>query len=172
MPQSVRRDLAAPAILAMVAIATIAAAWGFELIGGFMPCALCLEERIPYYLGIPIALAAFVAAYLDGPTWLKRWLLIAVAAVFGYGAYLGTYHAGTEWGWWLGPADCAPGAASPTISAADILSQLEGMRIVSCSEASWRFPTGWGLSFAGWNAAASLFLVAVAAWGVKRVRAI
>jgi disulfide bond formation protein DsbB len=172
MPQPARRDLAAPAILAMVATATIAAAWGSELIGGFVPCALCLEERIPYYLGIPVALAAFLAAYLGGPTWLKRWLLVAVAAIFAYGAYLGIYHAGAEWDWWLGPADCAPGAASPTTSAADMLAQLEGMRIVSCSEASWRFPAGWGLSFAGWNAAASLFLVAVAAWGAKRVRAI
>jgi len=164
-----RRDVLVPAILTMIATATIAAAWGFELIGGFVPCALCLEERIPYYIGIPVALAALVAAYLGGPTWLKRGLLIAVAVVFAYGAALGIYHAGAEWSFWPGPADCAPGSAHPTISAADLLSALEGMRIVSCSEASWRFPAGWGLSFAGWNAAASLFLVAVAAWGAKRL---
>jgi len=169
MSPNASRDLFAPAIVTMVAIATIASAWAFELIGGFVPCALCLEERIPYYLGIPIALAALVAAYFSGPTWLKRWLLIAVAVVFVYGAGLGIYHAGAEWSFWPGPADCAPGSAHPTISAADLLSQLEGMRIVSCSEASWRFPAGWGLSFAGWNAAASLFLVGVAAWGAKRL---
>jgi hypothetical protein len=44
------------------------------------------------------------------------------------------------------------------------------MRVVSCTEASWRFPAGWGLSFAGWNAALSLLLVAVALWGATRSR--
>ena len=56
----------------------------------------------------------------------------------------------------------------PATSAADLLSQIQGMRIVSCTEASWRFPAGWGLSFAGWNAAASLFLALVALWGALR----
>jgi disulfide bond formation protein DsbB len=42
-----RRDIVAPTILAVVSAATIAAAWAFELIGGYVPCALCLQERIP-----------------------------------------------------------------------------------------------------------------------------
>jgi disulfide bond formation protein DsbB len=164
------RAVSAPALILGIALATIAAAWGFELIGGYVPCALCLEERIPYYLGIPIVLAAFVAAYLAAPAWLQKLLLIATALVFAWGAYLGIYHAGAEWGFWPGPADCAAGAAPPTTSADDLLSQLEGMRIVSCTDASWRFPAGWGLSFAGWNAAVSLLLVAIALWGALRAK--
>ena len=93
-----------------------------------------------------------------------------MALVFAYGAYLGIYHAGAEWGFWPGPTDCAAGSAPPATSAEDLLSQIEGMRIVSCSEASWRFPSGWGLSFAGWNAAASLVLVALALWGALTTR--
>lgn len=170
MSMSARRDMLAPAILTVVGAATIAAAWGFELIGGYVPCALCLEERVPYYAGVPIALVALVVAFAGGQAWLVRLLLVVVAAVFAYGAYLGIYHAGAEWGFWPGPADCAAGAAPPAESAADILSQIQGMRIVSCTEASWRFPPDWGLSFAGWNAAASLFLVAVALWGAIRRR--
>lgn len=169
--ETARRDLLAPAILTVVSAATIGAAWGFELIGGFVPCALCLEERIPYYLGVPVALASLILAGIGGPRSLKRLLLLAVAAIFAYGAWLGVYHAGAEWGFWPGPTDCAAGAAPPSTDAADILSQIQGMRIVSCTEASWRFPAGWGLSFAGWNAAASLFLVAVALWGAVRVSA-
>lgn len=169
--ETAHRDLLAPAILSVASAATLIAAWGFQLIGGFVPCALCLAERIPYYIGVPIALAALVAANFGGPMWLKRWLLIALIVVFVYSTYLGVHHAGVEWGFWLGPADCAPGAADPITSAANILEQLEGMRIVSCSEASWRFPVDWGLSFAGWNAATSLFLVAVAAWGATRIKA-
>lgn len=169
--QSADRGLIAPAILTLVSGATIATAWGFELIGGFVPCALCLQERIPYYIGVPLALVSLVLAIAGGPGWLRRLGLLAVAAVFAYGAYLGTYHAGAEWGFWPGPTDCAAGAAPPSTDAADILSQIQGMRIVSCTEASWRFPEGWGLSFAGWNAAASLFLVLVALWGAAKVRA-
>jgi disulfide bond formation protein DsbB len=170
MVKSASRDMLAPAIVTVVGVATIAAAWGFERIGGYVPCALCVEERMPYYAGLPIALAALVVAFAGGPGWLIRLLLVVVAAVFAYGAYLGVYHAGAEWGFWPGPADCAAGAAPAATSATDLLSQIRGMRIVSCTEASWRFPARWGLSFAGWNAAASLFLVAVALWGAIRRR--
>jgi len=167
---SSQRNILAPAMLTLVSAATIAAAWGFELIGGYVPCALCLQERIPYYVGIPIALLALIAAIIRSPGWIRRILLLAVAVVFIYGAWLGIYHAGAEWGFWPGPADCGAGGAAPTTSAEDLLGQIEGMHIVSCTEASWRFPAGWGLSFAGWNAAVSLFLVVVALWGAIRVR--
>jgi disulfide bond formation protein DsbB len=150
--------------VSLIATATIVAAWAFELIGGYVPCALCLQERIPYYIGVPVALAALIAV----PAWLPRLLLVAAALIFAYGAYLGIYHAGAEWGFWPGPTDCAAGAAPATTSATDILSQLENLRIVSCTEASWRFPAGWGLSFAGWNAAVSVLLVFVALWGAAR----
>ena len=43
-------------LVLVVALATIAGAWGFELIGKYQPCALCLQERVPYYIGVPIAL--------------------------------------------------------------------------------------------------------------------
>jgi disulfide bond formation protein DsbB len=164
------RETTAAALILALASATIAGAWGFELIGGYIPCALCLTQRIPYYVGIPVALAALAAALFGGPAWMKRLLLVAVAVVFAYGAWLGVYHAGAEWGFWPGPSDCAAGAAPPTTSAEDILSQIEGMRVVSCTEASWRFPAGWGLSFAGWNAAISVVLVLAALWGAMRSR--
>jgi disulfide bond formation protein DsbB len=159
-----------PAALAatLIAAATIAAAWGFELIGGYVPCALCLQERIPYYIGVPVALAALIASLIAVPAWLPRLLLLAAALIFAYGAYLGIYHAGAEWGFWPGPTGCAAGAAPATTSATDILSQIENMRIVSCTDASWRFPADWGLSFAGWNAAISVVLALVALWGAAR----
>jgi disulfide bond formation protein DsbB len=37
--------------------------------------------------------------------------------------------------------------------------------VVACTQAAWRFL---GLSLAGWNAAASLALLAVAGWGLSR----
>ncbi|ADZ68868.1 disulfide bond formation protein B [Polymorphum gilvum] len=139
-------------------LAVIATAWGFQLIGGYLPCKLCLEQRIPYYAGLPLVL---IALLVPSRPWLRAVLLLAVAAVFVYGAGLGTYQAGAEWGFWAGPTDCGGGGAGPA-SAADMLSALKATRVVSCTEASWRM---FGLSFAGWNVVASVGLALVALIG-------
>ena len=88
---------------------------------------------------------------------------MAIAGVvFAVGVYLGINHAGVEWGWWPGPSDCgATGAATGIKSTQDLLNQLNGIRIVSCTEAAWRFL---GLSFAGWNAVMSTILTAASAY--------
>ena len=44
---------AALAIL-LFAFATIAGAWTYEAMG-FLPCDLCLKQRIPYYIAMPVA---------------------------------------------------------------------------------------------------------------------
>ena len=163
-----RRPLFAPAFVFVFGLATILAAWGFQLIGGFIPCKLCLEERVPYYIGVPLALVAFIVVIRQAPPWVARVALALVAVVFLYDLYLGTYHAGAEWGWWPGPSDCSPGGSSTTTSSADLLKELQNIRVVSCTTASWRFPEGWGLSFAGWNAAIALMLTVVAGWGAAR----
>ncbi len=156
-----RVRLAVAALALFAAIATIATAWAFQLWGGYIPCKLCLQERIPYYVGIPIAAVALLAA-MAGNARLARLLLLVVAVVFLVGFGLGLYHAGVEWKWWLGPADCGAGAAPSSRVAGDLLGQLTRFRIVSCTEATWRFI---GLSFAGWNAVASFGIAAVAMIG-------
>ena len=153
-----RTETTAATFVFLAGLATILAAWGFQLIGGFVPCALCLEQRWPYYIGLPLVLVSLVSAWRGGPSWLTRGSLGLGGLVFIYGAYLGLYHAGAEWAWWDGPADCAPGGVGMPTDAGNLLEQLESIRIVSCTEASWRFPAGWGLSFAGWNAVISLVL--------------
>lgn len=150
----------------LVALAAILGAWGFELIGRYVPCQLCLQERIPYYVGVPVALLAFGSALAGWNVRITRGLLLLTAGIFVWSAGLGIYHAGAEWGFWLGPSDCGSGAAPTARDAGNLLSQLQAIRIVSCTEASWRFPAApWGLSFAGWNAAVSLAVVALTLGG-------
>lgn len=172
-----RRPVAAtasPALLPagfvlVVGLAVIATAWGFQLIGGYVPCALCLEERIPYYVGIPLALVATIAARRGGPVWLTRGALILAAVAFAWGAALGTYHAGAEWNWWAGPADCGAGGAGAATTTGNLLDQLNKIHIVSCTDAPFRFPdAAWGLSFAGLNAVASTVLALAALFGIAR----
>lgn len=154
----------APAIVLVVGLATIVGAWGFEIIGKYAPCALCLQERLPYYVGLPVALAALLAAAAGARETVPRMLLLVAGLVFAYNIYLGTYHAGAEWGWWAGPSDCGATGDSVT-GGTDILAELETIRVVSCTEVQWRFLF---LSFAGWNVVISLFLVAVCIWGAFR----
>ncbi|WP_046867695.1 disulfide bond formation protein B [Microvirga massiliensis] len=133
--------------IAVAAAGAIGGAFVFQYGLGLAPCKLCLLQRNPYYLAIPLGLAAALAP----PRW-SRIALGLLVIVFLVSAGLGIYHAGVEWGFWLGPSDCGGGAAS-TGSMNDFLQQLERTRVVSCTEAAWRFL---GLSLAGWNVVISL----------------
>ncbi|MGQ7793822.1 disulfide bond formation protein B [Faunimonas sp. B44] len=158
MPTSAARA-ARPAnlalLLVLVSAATILGALGFEYIGGYAPCALCLEQRWPYYLGVPVALAALAATRLRWPRALAALLFALFAGLMLYGLGLAVYHSGVEWGLWAGPAGCAPAGGAPGSAGAMLQSLQAGMRGPSCTEAVWRFL---GLSFAGWNVIVSAAL--------------
>ena len=101
------------AMMLVVALATIAGAWAFELIGGFVPCKLCRQERIPYYVGIPMLALAIATTLAPVPDAVTRSLLGAAALVFAASAGLGLYHAGVEWSWWPARPTAAPAAVRP-----------------------------------------------------------
>jgi disulfide bond formation protein DsbB len=154
--------LAAVAVLVGMTL-TVGTALAFQHWGGFIPCALCLEQRTPYYVGIPIALFASAAAIMRGPALLVRGALFVIGCLMLWSAWLGTYHAGIEWGWWPGPADCAAVAAPVGTGGQGVLDQLDRIIPPSCDQAAGRFLS---LSFAGWNVVASLVLAAIALGGV------
>lgn len=154
------------AFVLVLALAVILGAWAFQLIGGYVPCKLCLEERMPYYVGVPLAAIAFAATFSPRLGWLAQFALALATVVFAWSIYLGTYHAGVEWGWWPGPPDCSPGGGGNAAQTGELLDQLNNIHVVSCTAASWRFPAvPWGLSFAGWNAVMSAILAVAAAIG-------
>jgi disulfide bond formation protein DsbB len=142
----------------MLAIAAIAAAFGFEYIGGYVPCPLCLMQRYAYFAGIPLLFAALVLVASDRAGWAAAAFLI-VALAFLANAGLGIYHAGAEWKFWPGPDTCASIAVPLGSGSGGLLKQLETTRVIRCDEAPWTFL---GLSFAGWNVVTS-FLIFVAA---------
>ena len=72
-----QRHLVASVLLLGGMAATIASALAFEHIGGYVPCALCLEQRVPYYWGIPIAAIAAIASLMVLPGAIVRLLLLA-----------------------------------------------------------------------------------------------
>ena len=146
-----------------VAVAVILAAHAFEEFGGYIPCPLCLQQRYAYYAAIPALLAA-LALIGAGRGGIAAAIMLVVALAFVANAGLGAYQAGAEWGFWDPPAACAAPSSLPTLQLDE---QGLNRRPVSCGVASWRLL---GLSFAGWNAVASLALAAGAVVAAARVR--
>lgn len=156
--------LTASLAVTLIAAATIAGAWFFQLVLEILPCPLCLEQRYAYYLAIPLGALTALAAKSGAP----RPLLLAGLAILALAALanagLGSYHAGVEWGFWKGPTDCT-GPVVNLGNAGDLLARLDTVKVVRCDEVQWRFL---GLSLAGYNALISLLMAAIAAWGLVR----
>ncbi|MBX3579620.1 MAG: disulfide bond formation protein B [Rhizobiaceae bacterium] len=155
--------------LALAMAATVGTALGFQYIGGYLPCKLCYEQRIPYYVGVPVMALALLSSTLHWPAWLTRALLVAGGLLMAWGLYMGIYHAGVEWQWWAGPTDCAiPFDMSDSGGGSGgVLDDIDKVIPPSCDKAALRIL---GLSFAGWNVIASLALGAVAFYGASRRR--
>ena len=150
--------------IAIIAAATLAGAWFFQLVLDIRPCPLCLEQRYAYYLAMPLgALVALAAARDASRPVLVLGLVILAAAALG-NAGLGTYHAGVEWKFWQGPTDCT-GEIGNLGSAGNLLERLDTVKVIRCDEVQWRFL---GLSLAGYNVLISLLMAAIAAWGIGR----
>ena len=140
------------------ATAVILAALGFEHLGGYIPCPLCLQQRYAYYAGIPLAFAALVLVSADKSR-LAQLAFSLITLAFLLNAGLAVYHAGAEWKFWPGPQSCGTLQAI-TSHGKGLLEGLDKTKVIVCDEAQWRFA---GISFAGWNVVASALLALGAA---------
>jgi len=146
---------------------TVGGALAFEHLGGYIPCALCLLQRDPYYYSLPLGILAVLSVVLKLPAWTTRVLLLVIGIAMLIGAGIGVYHAGVEWHFWEGPATCATSAQGVSSNVGDLLGDLDSKHGPSCTDAALRVL---GLSFAGWNVIASLILAAIALRGAAKVR--
>jgi disulfide bond formation protein DsbB len=153
--------------------ALLAGAWGFELIGGLIPCEMCWWQR---WALLAVAFLAFDAlllgqmqarqgrsgAVLGLVARLSAWL--ALLAMAG-NASLALFHVGVEQKWWQGLTRCTapPLAGDMKTMMADILAQP----LVRCDAIPWQM---FGISMAGWNFLISLVLAGAAAWLMLKPR--
>lgn len=154
--------------VALAAAIILAIAWTFQLIGGYTPCKLCLEQREGYYAAIPMLLLVALSVALKWPACVPRGLLAVAGILFAMSMVTGIYQAGAEWNFWLGPNDCGSGSL-PGASSGSLLDDMNATTIIFCDEAALRFL---GLSFAGWNVIAAAGLMklcfAAALWPAKK----
>ena len=154
-----RTALTLTALVLMVGMAaTVGTALAFEHLGGYIPCKLCLEQRIPYYVGAPLMAAAAAASFAGAPRWSIRLLFAAGGALMVWGGAMGVYHAGVEWAWWAGPTDCGA-VSSGAGGGRSVLEMLDDVVPPACDKAALRVL---GLSFAGWNVLASALFAGIA----------
>ena len=154
--------LRAALAIAIIAAATLAGAWFFQLVLDIRPCPLCLEQRYAYYLALPLVLLVAFAAARGAPrqVLLAGFAVLLLAALAN--AWLGGYHAGVEWKFWEGPTDCS-GPVVDLGSAGTLLQRLDSVKVIRCDEVQWRFL---GLSLAGYNVLISLLMAVMAVWGI------
>jgi disulfide bond formation protein DsbB len=156
-----RPAVASAILVAAAGAATILGAYYFQYVIGLRPCPLCLEQRVAYYVSIPLAIVVALAASRDAPRPLVTAGLGVIALTMLFNSGLALFHAGVEWKWWPGPQECS-GPLTDLSTGGDLLSSLTNLTIVRCDEAAWRFL---GLSLAGYDVLISLALAVIAAWG-------
>jgi disulfide bond formation protein DsbB len=145
-------DKLATGLAFVLGLATILGALGSQFIGGLVPCELCLEQRLPYYWGLPL-LALILLLWNRAP--LRVWFvaMLIATAIFAWSTYMGAFHAGVEWGFWPGPTACTGLGESFSM---DALNDLQP--VVGCDVVQFRLL---GISLAGYNALISLAIVAL-----------
>ena len=147
--------------IAVISVATILGAYYFQYVLGYPPCPLCLEQRVAYYVAIPLSAMILLGLSVNSSRKVIALALFAIACAMIWNAGLGVYHSGVEWKWWPGPQDCS-GPIPNFSTGGTIFDQINKTRVVRCDEAAWRFL---GLSLAGYNALISLALAAIALVG-------
>lgn len=131
--------------------ALLLGAFGFQHIGGLLPCKMCLWQRWPHAAAVVIG----TILLLGGPRILV-WTGGLAAATTGA---IGTYHAGVEWRWWPGPTSCSGGGTDlGALDGGALLSLDTPTGVIMCDEIVWQFL---GLSMAGWNAVIAFGLTAL-----------
>jgi disulfide bond formation protein DsbB len=106
-------------LAALGAAAALGVAYGSEIWGELVPCALCLVERWPYRIVIVLGLLAAIA-----PSRLIRPLLFLAIVALLFDAAIAAVHVGVEFHWWPSPL---PECAAPHISGGSIAERLASM---------------------------------------------
>ena len=128
--------------------ALLAGAWGFQLIGGLMPCEMCHWQRWPHYAAVVVALLAF---FTRGGTRVS--LVVLAALLIAASGVIGVMHAGVEYHWWQGFTACTAPTNITGATAAERLDSLLAQPVVRCDAPAWSLA---GISMAGFNAILSL----------------
>lgn len=155
--------LTAAATVVLAGAMALASVYYVQYVMLIAPCPLCLEQRIAYYVCMPLAALLWLGAGNGASRKVLMLGFIVIAGVMLWNTALSAYHAGVEYKFWQGPTDCT-GPIDKFGSVNNMLNQLQHISLVRCDQVAWSFL---GISLAGYDALLSLALAAVASYGAK-----
>ncbi|MEO0036071.1 MAG: hypothetical protein RLZZ501_2094 [Pseudomonadota bacterium] len=161
---------AVPALVVLAGcVAALAIAFAAQYGAGARPCVLCLTERVPYAVAVPLLALACWPVLTVG----RRRRLVGLAALaLAVNTAIAAYHVGVEQNWWHS-AVCGstpPGLAELDPATLDLAAAMSRpVDMPPCDQPSWSYH---GLTFAALNIAYSalLALVLVRALSPRRRR--
>lgn len=122
-----------------VPLALLGGAYGFQYIGGLVPCEMCWWQRYAHFAALGLAVAALVLP-------VKRLFVTLSGLALAAAAGIGGYHAGVEYGWWKGLTEC-----TTTVSfsnGGDPLAAIMAAPVIRCDVVQWKLM---GISMAGYD---------------------
>ena len=135
----------------LLSFSALSAAYFIEFGLGYLPCALCKIQRIPYIAAIVLISFFFL---FNSP---NKYILIILIVMFFLGTIVSFYHVGIEQGIFNESFLCKLQGKSDANSAAELLLQLKTIN-VSCKEVPIAFM---GFSLATFNALLSFIIFAI-----------
>tara|TARA_B100001094_G_C17703478_1_gene563823 strand:+ start:72 stop:560 length:489 start_codon:yes stop_codon:yes gene_type:complete len=135
-------------IIFIISSISIISAYFVEYFLGYLPCNLCLIERIPY--GISIIL--IILNYISNKN--QQFLILLLILIFTFSFIISFYHFGIEQGFFEESAICGLKDTSEILSKEEILKQLQ-LKTVSCKDVTFRI---FGFSLTTFNVIISLIL--------------
>jgi disulfide bond formation protein DsbB len=133
------------AALALTCLCILAFVYTAQYAFGYLPCILCLYQRIPYYVALALSIAAFALSGRHEKA--ARGMLLLCGCAFFAGLCLSGYHVGVEMHWWMGPQACG-GGLPENASIEQLRAYITSRPIVDCSVPAWKFL---GISMTGYN---------------------
>lgn len=140
--------------------ALLGGALGFQYIGGYLPCAMCLQQRWPH--GIAIVLAILGLLTILRARFIARATAVLTPMAIAVSGAIAVYHSGVERKWWQGPP-CAS-AVDPNLPPLEYMKAIQEAALINCHDIPWQL---FGLSMANYNAilsslgGAALLVIAV-----------
>ena len=124
-------------------------AFYLEYFHGALPCDLCITQR--WFHGAIIAYSLIIILIIKKTLIAKKLLILYGSVLWLSSSLAGLYHFGIEMNFWTGPDGCS----SNIEFSKDTLTYLLNKSPIKCDEVMFEI---FGLSLAGWNALASLFI--------------
>ena len=138
-------------ILIAISILALAGAYITEIAFGWLPCPLCVYQRLIYFADTAVIFFALIFRNEGARDLL---FLIILAIVNCSGTYIAFFHSGVERHWFHYESSCT-GFIDNNISLEQMIKMIESTTTVACDVLG---PQIFGLTMANWNA---LLLVAV-----------